>query len=55
MQTSNGSKSEIPAKSAPLADAIATVDDSGKNWAFGLVNRHPDRAVFCTIKMTDRS
>lgn len=42
------------AKSVPVADALATVDDSGKNWAIALVNRHPDKEVTFTIKMKDR-
>ncbi len=41
-------------KSVPVADAIATVDDSGKNWAVALVNRHPDKDVAFTVKMKDR-
>lgn len=32
-------------------DAIATVNDSGKNWAIALVNRHPSKAVACTVKI----
>jgi alpha-N-arabinofuranosidase len=42
-------------RSVPVADAIATVNDSGKNWAIALVNRHPDQAVACTVKMKDRA
>ena len=41
-------------KSVPVVDAIATVNDSGKHWAIALVNRHPERAVACTVRMKDR-
>jgi alpha-N-arabinofuranosidase len=41
-------------KSVPVADAIATVDDSGKHWAIALVNRHPEQALACTVTMKDR-
>ena len=41
-------------KSVPVADAIATVNESGKNWAIALVNRHPDMEVACTVQMKDR-
>ena len=41
-------------RSIPVADAIATVNDSGKNWSIALVNRHPDKEVACTVKMKDR-
>ena len=37
--------------SVAAIDAIATVDDSGKNWAIALVNRHPVNSVVCTLKM----
>jgi alpha-L-arabinofuranosidase len=41
-------------QSIPVADAIATVDESGKRWAICLVNRHPDQVIQCTVKMKDR-
>ena len=41
-------------KSVPVADAIATVNESGKSWAIALVNRHPEKEVVCTVKMKDR-
>jgi len=34
-----------------MIDAVATVDESGKHWAIALVNRHPAKAVACTVKM----
>jgi alpha-N-arabinofuranosidase len=37
----------------PLLDVVATVDDSGTNWAVALVNRHPGEHVACTIKLKD--
>ena len=40
-------------QSVPMIDAVATVDESGKNWAIALVNRHPSKAVACTVKMKD--
>ena len=36
-----------------MIDAVATVDGSGKHWAIALVNRHPAKAVACTVKMKD--
>jgi alpha-N-arabinofuranosidase len=41
-------------KSIRVADAVATVDKSGKHWAIALVNRHPDKGLACTVKMKDR-
>jgi alpha-N-arabinofuranosidase len=41
-------------QSLPVTDAIATVDDSGKQWALAVVNRHPEKALVCTIKFKDR-
>ncbi len=38
----------------PVVDAVATVDPTGKNWSLALVNRHPDKAVPCTVRMQDR-
>jgi alpha-N-arabinofuranosidase len=40
-------------QSIPVADAVVTVDDSGKNWAIALVNRHPELEVACTVTMQD--
>ena len=37
-----------------VVDAITTVDESGKQWAIALVNRHPSDAVACSVKMKDR-
>ncbi len=37
-----------------MVDAIATVNETGKNWVIAMVNRHPEKAVACTIKMKDR-
>jgi alpha-N-arabinofuranosidase len=37
-----------------VADAVATVDESGKQWAIALVNRHPDKALVCTVKFKDQ-
>jgi len=36
-----------------LVDAIATVDETGNNWAVSLLNRHPTEEVACTIKFGD--
>jgi alpha-N-arabinofuranosidase len=41
-------------QSIPVADAVATVDASGRQWAIALVNRHPDRSLKCTVKMKDK-
>jgi alpha-N-arabinofuranosidase len=40
-------------KSIPVVDAIATVDQAGKNWSIAMVNRHPDHEVACLLKMKD--
>ena len=40
-------------QSVPIIDAIATVDDSGKQWAIGLINRHPGDATACRVKLGD--
>ena len=40
-------------ESIPVADAIATVDESGKNWSIALINRHPGQSAACTVKMGD--
>jgi alpha-N-arabinofuranosidase len=40
-------------RSVPVADGIATVDESGKAWAIALVNRHPDHALAYTVKFSD--
>ena len=37
--------------SVSMVDAIATVDESGDNWAVALVNRHPSEAVLCTLEI----
>jgi alpha-N-arabinofuranosidase len=38
-------------RSVTVVDAIATVKESGKHWAIALVNRHPEKAVACTVSM----
>jgi len=38
-------------RSIPGADAIATVDESGKRWSIALINRHPDNAAACTVRI----
>jgi alpha-L-arabinofuranosidase len=37
--------------SVAMVDAIATVDDSGKNWAVAIMNRHPSEEVTCTLDL----
>ena len=37
----------------PVVDAVATVDQAGKNWAIAVVNRHPSKEVACTVKIDD--
>ena len=37
-----------------VIDAIATLDESGINWAISLVNRHPSENVNCTVKIGDK-
>ena len=37
-----------------MVDAIATVDQSGEQWAVSMMNRHPSEEVSCTVKMGDR-
>jgi alpha-N-arabinofuranosidase len=41
-------------RSIPVLDGVATVDESGKQWAVALVNRHPAKPVACTVQMKDR-
>ena len=40
-------------RSVPAADAIATTDQAGRMWSIALVNRHPDQALACTVRMKD--
>ncbi len=40
--------------SIPAIDAIATVDESGRQWAVALVNRHPAKSVACTLELGGR-
>ena len=40
-------------QSVPMIDAVATVNESGTTWSIALVNRHPSKAVACTVKMND--
>ena len=37
--------------SVAMVDAIATVDESGNNWAVALMNRHPSDSVRCTVAL----
>jgi alpha-N-arabinofuranosidase len=39
--------------SIPVADAVATVDRSGKRWSIALINRHPTQALACTVRLGD--
>ena len=41
-------------RTIPVLDSVATVDESGKQWAVALVNRHPSKPVACNVKMKDR-
>lgn len=34
-----------------MVDAIATVNAAGNAWSLAIVNRHPDQAVACTVKL----
>jgi alpha-N-arabinofuranosidase len=36
--------------SVPVADVVATVNESGTQWAIALVNRHPSRPLACTVR-----
>jgi alpha-N-arabinofuranosidase len=40
-------------QSVAIVDGIATVDESGKQWALAIVNRHPSQDVACTVRMND--
>jgi len=40
-------------RSIPVVDAIATVDGSGQRWSIALINRHPDKAAACTVRIGD--
>jgi alpha-L-arabinofuranosidase len=37
-----------------VADAVATVDESGKRWALSLVNRDPVQPLVCSVKFNDQ-
>jgi alpha-N-arabinofuranosidase len=37
--------------SVAMVDAVATVDDSGRNWSVAIMNRHPSEEVVCTLQM----
>jgi alpha-N-arabinofuranosidase len=37
--------------SVAMVDAIATVDETGEQWAVAIMNRHPSEAVRCTIEL----
>ena len=37
--------------SVAMVDAIATVDDSGTTWTVAMINRHPSKAVCCTVSI----
>jgi len=43
-----------PLKGANVStiDAVATVDESGKQWSIALINRHPSKVVRCTLDLT---
>ena len=41
--------------SVPVADAIATVDESGRRWSIALINRHPSQPLTCTVRLKDRA
>ena len=43
------------AASVDVVDGIATVDESGRNWAIALVNRHPLQVVDCTVNPNGQS
>lgn len=38
------------AHSVPVADVVATVNESGTQWAIALVNRHPSQPLACTVR-----
>ena len=40
-------------RSVPVADAVATVDESGKKWAVTLINRDPDLPLKCRVLFGD--
>ena len=41
-------------RTVPVADAVATVDESGHTWSIALVNRDPDQPLTCRILFGDR-
>jgi alpha-N-arabinofuranosidase len=41
-------------KAVPVVDGIATVNASGNHWAIAVVNRHPEKAVACTVQLGDK-
>lgn len=41
-------------RSVATVDALATVDEAGRNWAIALVNRDPEKTVSCAIRVGDK-
>jgi len=41
--------------SIDVADAVATVDETGKTWSITLINRHPSESITCAVNMGDKS
>jgi alpha-N-arabinofuranosidase len=50
----SGSKLTDGKDSVSVIDAIATVDEEGKNWAISLVNRHPSENIECKVIMGNK-
>lgn len=40
--------------SVAVLDAVATVNDSGTEWAIAMVNRHPSDPLHCSVSIGDR-
>lgn len=43
------------ARSVPVADAVATVNETGDVWAIALINRHPREETACTVTMKEQT
>ena len=49
MSTAQVESGQLEGTTVATVDAIATVDETGKQWSIALINRHPSEAVRCTL------
>jgi len=51
VSTAHVESGQLEGTRVATVDAIATVDETGKQWSIALINRHPSKAVRCTLDM----